>query len=62
MSEVVSKWQAASITVSTSINCAAHSAPTSCNRSPKSAGLSVDDTLKHLADHLPGAAKSHFGA
>lgn len=24
-------------------------------------GLSVDDTLKFLSDHLPGAAKSHFG-
>jgi uncharacterized protein YidB (DUF937 family) len=24
-------------------------------------GLSVDDTLKYLSDHLPGAAKSHFG-
>ena len=27
----------------------------------QSSGLSVEDTLKHLADHLPGAAKSHFG-
>ncbi len=24
-------------------------------------GLSVDDTLKYLSEHLPGAAKSHFG-
>lgn len=24
-------------------------------------GLSMEDTLKYLADHLPGAAKSHFG-
>ena len=24
-------------------------------------GLSVDDTAKYLAQHLPGAAKSHFG-
>jgi len=27
----------------------------------QASGLSVDDTLKHLAAHLPGAAKSHFG-
>lgn len=25
------------------------------------AGLSVEDTLKYLSEHLPGAAKSHFG-
>ena len=24
-------------------------------------GLSVDDTVKFLSEHLPGAAKSHFG-
>ncbi len=24
-------------------------------------GLSVDDTLKYLSEHLPGAARSHFG-
>ncbi len=24
-------------------------------------GLSVDDTAKYLAQHLPGAAKKHFG-
>jgi len=27
----------------------------------QSSGLSTDDVLKQLADHLPGAAKSHFG-
>ncbi len=62
MSDVVSKWQDGQHHSIDPNALRDALGPDKLAQIAQSAGLSVDDTLKHLADHLPGAAKSHFGA
>ena len=61
MSHVVDKWQDGQhhpIDMSSLANILG---PDKLQAISQNTGLSVDDTLKFLSEHLPGAAKSHFG-
>ena len=62
MGEVVEKWQDGHHHPIDTNALADALGPDKLQQIAQSAGLSVDDTLKHLASHLPGAAKSHFGS
>lgn len=60
MSEIVDKWQSGQHhPVDTDALRAALG--DKANVIAQQTGLSVDDTLKYMSEHLPGAAKSHFG-
>ena len=61
MGEVVEKWQDGQHHPVDTNALANALGPDKVQQIAQSSGLSVEDTLKHLADHLPGAAKSHFG-
>ncbi len=61
MSEVVDKWQSGQHhPVDT--DALRNALGDKVNVISQQTGLSVDDTLKYMSEHLPGAAKSHFGA
>ncbi len=61
MEDVVSKWQDGQHHPVDKNALADALGPDKLQQIAQSSGLSTDDVLKHLADHLPGAAKSHFG-
>ena len=61
MEDVVSKWQDGQHHPVDTNALADALGPEKLQQIAQSSGLSVDDTLKNLAAHLPGAAKSHFG-
>lgn len=61
MSEVVDKWQAGQHNHPVDPGALRNALGDKLNTIAQQTGLSVDDTLRYMSEHLPGAAKSHFG-
>lgn len=61
MSHVVDKWQGGEHHGISGDDLAAILGPDKLAAIAEKTGLPVDDAAKYLAQHLPGAAKKHFG-
>ena len=61
MSDIVDKWQSGQHHPVDPSALAAALGPDKLQSIAANSGMSVEDTLKTLATHLPGAAQSHYG-